>query len=133
MRVLLINPPTLDLLPNKEYIPPSSLLYLAGVLQRDSIEVKILDLNIYKPWEKDTDKEQFCEEVILQHIAEFRPGLIGFGCLFSGQWLLPKDKCGRPPAGRYRRGIHFPKQTDKLPHCPMQASLPANLKPGRTP
>lgn len=86
MRVLLINPYTLDLLPNKEYIPPSSLLYLAGVLQRDGIEVKILDINIYKPWEKDTDKEQFCEEVTLQHIAEFRPGLIGFGCLFSGQF-----------------------------------------------
>ena len=41
MRVLLINPSTLDLLPNKEYIPPSSLLYLAGILQRDGIEVKI--------------------------------------------------------------------------------------------
>lgn len=86
MRVLLINPPTLDLLPNKEYIPPSSLLYLAGILQRDGIEARILDLNIYKPWEKDTNKEQFCEAVALQHIAEFRPFLIGFGCLFSGQF-----------------------------------------------
>lgn len=86
MRVLLINPPTLDILPNKEYIPPSSLLCLAGVLQHNGVEVKILDLNTHKPWEKESNGEQFSEEVILQYVAEFRSLLIGFGCLFSGQF-----------------------------------------------
>lgn len=86
MGVLLVNPYTLDFLPNKEYIPPTSLLYLAAALQHNGIDVKILDLNVYKPWEKDTDRTNFCEEIILQHIAEFRPLLIGFGCLFSGQF-----------------------------------------------
>lgn len=86
MRVLLINPPTPDFLPNKEYIPPSSLLYLAAVLQHNDTEVKLLDLNVYKPWEKGLRGEHACEEVILQTIAAFQPRLIGFGCLFSGHF-----------------------------------------------
>lgn len=84
MCVLLINPPTLDFLPNKEYIPPSSLLYLAAVLRCNGAQVIILDLNVYKPWEKGPNKDRFLEEIILQHIKEFEPQLIGFGCLFSG-------------------------------------------------
>ncbi|MGA1868162.1 MAG: B12-binding domain-containing radical SAM protein [bacterium] len=87
MRVLLINPSILDILPNKEYIPPSSLLYLGAVLVRHGVEVEILDLNIYKPWQKNLGSEQFNEEdVVLQHISTFKPLLIGFGCLFSGQF-----------------------------------------------
>lgn len=86
MRVLLINPPTLAKLPNKEYIIPPALIYLAGMLQKNSVETKILDLNIFKPWERGLNAEQFCEDLILQQIAQFEPLLIGFGCLFSGQF-----------------------------------------------
>ena len=83
-----------------------------------------MDLNIYKPWEKDTDKEEFCEEVILQHIAEFRPCLIGFGCLFSGQFQ-PILKLSERVRAEYSRipivigGMHptiFAKEI--LSNCP---------------
>jgi hypothetical protein len=49
MSILLINPLTLNVLPNKGYIPSSSLLSLAAILKHSGFSIKILDLNIYKP------------------------------------------------------------------------------------
>lgn len=85
MKVLLINPPTPEIITNKEYYIPSSLLYLAAVLQKAEVEVNILDLNIYKP-EKYDSPLKFCEDIITHRISEFQPSLIGLGCLFSGQF-----------------------------------------------
>ena len=124
MRVLLINPPTPDYLPNKECIPPSSLLYLAGVLQHNDAEVKILDLNVYKPWEKGLSGEQFCEEMISQHIMEFQPVLIGFGCLFAGHFpsilkfseRVRNEYVGIPIVIGGMHPTFFPKEI--LTHCP---------------
>lgn len=87
MRIILINPPTPEYMPNKEFIPPPSLLYLAGVLQRADFTVSILDLNTYKPWEIVTDSTDiFLNIIITEQISDFRPSLIGIGCLFSGQF-----------------------------------------------
>ena len=87
MRILLINPPTPEYMPNKELIPPPSLLYLAGVLERADFKVTILDLNTYKPWEIVTDKtDVFLNNIVTEQISCFRPSLIGIGCLFSGQF-----------------------------------------------
>jgi len=87
MRIILINPPIPEYMPNKEFIPPPSLLYLAGVLQRADFKVTILDLNTYKPWEIVTDNTDiFLNNIITEQISDFRPSLIGIGCLFSGQF-----------------------------------------------
>ena len=87
MRIILINPPIPGYMPNKEFIPPPSLLYLAGVLQRADFKVTILDLNTYKPWEIVTDNTDiFLNNIITEQISDFRPSLIGIGCLFSGQF-----------------------------------------------
>lgn len=87
MNILLINPHTPEYMPNKEFIPPPSLLYLAGVLQRADFTVSILDLNTYKPWEIVTDSTDiFLNIIITEQISDFRPSLIGIGCLFSGQF-----------------------------------------------
>ena len=87
MRIILINPPIPEYMPNKEFIPPPSLLYLAGVLQRADFQVTILDLNTYKPWEIVTDNaDTFLNNIIAEQISNVRPSLIGIGCLFSGQF-----------------------------------------------
>lgn len=88
MSVLLISPALLEFEPTKDYTPPLSTLYLSSVLQRIGVEVKILDLSIYKPWESKLGLEKFSEEKIMQQIAEFEPLLIGFTCFFSGQFPL---------------------------------------------
>ena len=85
MRILLINPPTPDNITNKEYYVPSSLLYLAAVLQKADVEVNILDLNIYHP-EKYDNPAMFCENIIVDKISDYEPSLVGIGCLFSGQF-----------------------------------------------
>jgi radical SAM superfamily enzyme YgiQ (UPF0313 family) len=86
MTVLLINPSLRDFEPNKEYTPPLSILYLAGILQHYGIEVTILDLSAHKPWESDLGWERFSEEKIMERVAKDQPSLIGFTCIFSGQF-----------------------------------------------
>jgi magnesium-protoporphyrin IX monomethyl ester (oxidative) cyclase len=82
MRVLLINPPIINTLPNKEFMFPPALLYLAGTVKKYGIEVKILDLNVFKPWLFENDS--FLEGLVLKYIASYNPDLVGFGCIFSG-------------------------------------------------
>ena len=123
MSVLLINPSMLSCLPNKEYIPPPSLLSLAAVLQLHKIDVGILDLNIYQPWCDVQHEEEFCADVIIKTINEQKPLLVGFGCLFSG--LFPSIiryakliKCEFPHIEIAVGGMHpttFPK--DIIVNC----------------
>lgn len=85
---LLVNPPTPSMIKNKEYILPPALLYLGGYLKASGKEVEILDFNIYKPWEMDAENpEKACFQTLINKITEIKPSLIGFGCLFSGQFL----------------------------------------------
>ncbi len=89
MKVLLINPQTPNMISNKEYYIPTSMLYLAGALKNAGISVRILDLNILKPWNKKSIKGlELCERVIFETIIDFSPLLIGIGCLFSGHFPL---------------------------------------------
>jgi magnesium-protoporphyrin IX monomethyl ester (oxidative) cyclase len=88
MSVLLISPALLEFEPTKDYTPPLSMLYLSSVLQHIGIDVKILDISIYKPWESELGSAKYSEEKIIQQVAEFEPSLIGFTCFFSGQFSL---------------------------------------------
>ena len=85
VKVLLINPSTIDEVVNKEFTPPLSLLYLGAALLKNGFETQILDINLYKPWKQDNESG-YVKEIILNRIREYNPGLIGFGCLFSGQF-----------------------------------------------
>ncbi len=85
IHTLLVNLPISSYIPNKEYKVPPSVLYLASYLKQAGEEVTVLDLNIFKPWEKDyRHPEDECYEILLNTIAETKPQLIGFGCIFSG-------------------------------------------------
>lgn len=84
---LLVNPPIPFVITNKEYKLPPSLLYLAAYLRKADENVDILDLNIYKPWESNPENpEEECYTVLLGKIREIKPSLVGFGCLFSGNF-----------------------------------------------
>ena len=74
-------------MPNKEYMLSTGMLSLAAVLQREGFEVTLLDLNVYRPWELgEAASRNMTAEVISQRVLEFKPALIGIGCLFSGQF-----------------------------------------------
>lgn len=84
---LLVNPPIPSVISNKEYKLPPAILYLAGYLKKAGENVEILDLNIYKPWELNSEKpEEECYTHLLKKINEIKPSLIGFGCLFTGNF-----------------------------------------------
>jgi anaerobic magnesium-protoporphyrin IX monomethyl ester cyclase len=83
---LLVNPPIPDCIPNKEYGLPLALLYLAGYLKRREKSIELLDFNIYKPWELNSESTDTCVNILIEKLQEIKPSLIGFNCLFSGQF-----------------------------------------------
>lgn len=122
MRVLLINPQTPRLIENREYYLPLSLLYLAGSLVAAGHEAKILDLNTLRMNDDDAAAPVY-EKAVVDAVMSFAPGLIGLGCLFSGQFpsvrkyaqMLKRNNC---PAEIVIGGIHptiFCE--DILKHC----------------
>jgi anaerobic magnesium-protoporphyrin IX monomethyl ester cyclase len=85
MKILLVNPAVPRMMEVKDFYIPSSLLYLGATLQQTGEEVKILDLNVFKPWEAEPDNQELLSETILaDQVADFKPALVGIGCLFSG-------------------------------------------------
>lgn len=89
MKILLVNPPIPFSYYNREYYIPSSLVYLAAVLKQNGEEVKILDLKIFSGSEGSRNSEEsykFYEKKLVNTVAGFKPELIGFGCLYSGQF-----------------------------------------------
>jgi anaerobic magnesium-protoporphyrin IX monomethyl ester cyclase len=85
--ILLINPPTPSFMQNKEFVLPQGLLYLAGYLQNESINVELLDFNIHKPWlQSENNFDTYCLDLVKKKINSCNPNLIGFGCLFTGQF-----------------------------------------------
>lgn len=85
--VLLVNPPTPSHMPNKEFLLPPSLLYLAGTLQDAGIVVEIFDCNILYPWNiNPTSPIDACLDALRNKILSLQPTVVGFGCLFSGQF-----------------------------------------------
>lgn len=112
-RVLLINPPDTrppDLLANKVrvgMVPPLGLAYIAAVLERAKIDVKILDC-VAEGWGKETkffpqpDDYPFLEEETryglevwqIQTVIEtYNPDLVGVSCLFSNKNWDARDVC----------------------------------------
>ncbi len=97
-------------------------MYLASVLKKENHEPEILDLKIFQKT-NDTDWS-FFEEKILVKIKEFSPDLIGWGCLFSGNFpdvlklsILAKDKF--PRISQAIGGIHATIYAkDILENCP---------------
>lgn len=87
MKILLVNPPIPESYHNREYYPPLNLLYLASSLQKDSNEVKILDFKTFQKENKDPSK-QFYESKLTTTVSDFQPDLVGFGCLFSGDFPM---------------------------------------------
>jgi len=123
MKILLVNPPMPVAWYNDEFYLPSSLLYLGAQLQKNGEDVKILDLKAIKISQDGTAKK-FYDKTLLDTISEFGPDLIGFGCLFSGNFpdviklsKLCKETFGNIPilAG----GIHFTiYAAEILENCP---------------
>ena len=69
---------------------PLGLLYLASVLRKNNIEVKIVDFyNIYysevlNGQLRDCLPQEYVEKNFSQNIGDFVPDIIGVGCIFSG-------------------------------------------------
>jgi len=85
MKILLVNPPIPAAWYNDEFYLPSSLLYLGAQLQRNGEDVEILDLKTVKNSQEDLS-EKFYDKILLDTILKFDPEIIGFGCLFSGNF-----------------------------------------------
>jgi len=111
MKILLVNPPIPATWYNDEYYFPSSLLYLASTLRKNGEDVKIFDMKTLKP-PKPENRQKFYEDKLIKTVLEFQAELIGFGCLFSGNFpdvlrfsKICKERFERIPivAG----GIHF--------------------------
>ena len=86
MKILLVNPPIPESYYNREHYLPLNLLYLASSLQKDNNEIRILDFKTFQKESKDPPK-QFYGDRLTKTISDFQPDLVGFGCLFSGDFL----------------------------------------------
>lgn len=87
MRILLVNPPMPLEFYNREFYLPSSLLYLAAVLQKNGDEIKILDFKtLTSKFEKSGCPQNFYENILMDAINDFHPSLVGLGCLYSGHF-----------------------------------------------
>lgn len=91
-RVLLINPPRNLINYKTQFIsPPLGLAYIAPVLEREGIEVSILDAiaegfyNIERI-ENDIYKCGLSWDEIEQRIREYRPNIIGVSCMFTARF-----------------------------------------------
>ena len=124
MKILLINPPVPEMMEVKDFYIPSSLLYLASALRQAGEDVRILDLNTFKPWETHREEQvEFCLNLIGCEILENKPDVVGITCLFSGHIPLvlrfaETVKAIRPVAPVVVGGIHptlYPREI--LEHC----------------
>ena len=123
MKILLVNPPQPAVWYNNEFYPPSSLLYLAAMLKRNNEEVKILDMKTF-PLPNSDSRQDFYENILVKTLSDFVPDLIGFGCLFSGNFpdilrfsVVCKERFAEIPT--IAGGIHLTiYASDILTHCP---------------
>jgi len=123
MRILLVNPPIPLEYYNREFYLPSSLLYMGAVLQKNGEDVRVLDL---KPFSAKgiLDPYKFYDQTLINAVSEFKPDLIGFGCLYSGSFpdvlrfsALVKKEFGNIPV--MAGGIHFTIYASQiLDKCP---------------
>ena len=89
IKILFINPPQSanpkDKFTNHKL--PLGFLYMAGVLEKNGFEVKILDCPLYYKFKrkinKDTIRIGLLPKQIKQEIQEFNPDIIGVSCSFT--------------------------------------------------
>jgi magnesium-protoporphyrin IX monomethyl ester (oxidative) cyclase len=123
MKILLINPPQPQGWYNNEFYPPLSLLYLGAVLKANGDCVEILDLKTLRPTDAD-NPACFYEAAVVKSVERLKPDLIGFGCLFSGNFndvLRLSNACKQtaPETRIATGGIHFTIYAQKiLETCP---------------
>jgi anaerobic magnesium-protoporphyrin IX monomethyl ester cyclase len=123
MRVLLVNPPIPDYFYNREFYFPSSLLSLGAVLREAGHEPRILDFKVFQRGEQDPSPA-FYDETLCAAVLDFQPDLVGFGCLFSGNFpsVLHLSQCVkaiRPETTTLMGGIHATLYAaDILDNCP---------------
>lgn len=103
MKILFVNPPVPQDYYNKEVYLPSALLYLSAVLQKNGEEIKILDFKCPK-YSNSENPQRHYEDILIDTISSFQPELIGFGCLFSGNF-----------PGLLKLSIASKKKFDKIP------------------
>ena len=88
-KVLLINPPALkDQLINRDSYFPLGLLSLATVLKNNGIDTRIADIDnhYYMKECSEDDLKNYIENKLLPYVEDYRPDIIGIGCLFSGRF-----------------------------------------------
>lgn len=100
------------------YHYPLGLLYLASVLKRSGMEVKIVDFyNTYYSkllkgqLPESCTPQEYIEKSFSQHVGSFVPDVIGVGCLFSGAFdcgkmIAEKAKNLFPDASVVMGGLH---------------------------
>jgi magnesium-protoporphyrin IX monomethyl ester (oxidative) cyclase len=121
MKILLVNPPVPSYYYNREFYLPSGMLYVASSLIEDGNQVELLDM---KTFDSKRGRPGTRESLLSERVQEFEPDLIGFGCLFSGNFEDILDyaricKVLRPEAPILLGGIHptiYPSEI--LANCP---------------
>jgi len=123
MRVLLVNPPIPAYFYNREFYFPSSLLSLGAVLRDAGHEPRILDFKIHQRGQTDPSPA-FYDETLRDTVRDFQPDLVGFGCLFSGNFpaVLRLSQCVKeiqPQILTLMGGIHATLYASEiLDNCP---------------
>ena len=94
LNILLINPQSPSFVKYQDKSIPIGLLYLASTLKKHGFGVKFIDVNNdvalgsdLPNLDKDEDFKQFFIGKYKSEIDEFKPDLIGVGCLFSGRFV----------------------------------------------
>lgn len=119
-KVLLINSIATDVdssNPDQLYHFPLGLLSLSSVLKKNNIEVRILDFfNIYyskvfKGQLHNCTPQEYIEKNFSQHVGDFKPDVIGVGCIFSGAFdcgkiIAKKSKEFFPDVPVVMGGLH---------------------------
>jgi len=97
-KILLIAPPAYTFKSGRDIspLPPMGLGYLASVVKKMGIEVKILDC-LMLGWDHEERVDKRLVRVglsnmdITRHIKEFDPDLVGINCQFSRQYKIHHD------------------------------------------
>lgn len=86
-RVLLINSPTIRTRSvGADNYFPMGLLYLAAIIKKHKIDVKILDINNYF-YTKDMNDpilNEYIESIFSKFLLDYKPDIVCIGCTFSG-------------------------------------------------
>lgn len=127
MKILLIHPPVPLSYYNREFYPPSGLMYLASSLIKNGDDVAILDLRTLQNNGEPRNPAEFRKHygnIIIERASSFKPDIFGLGCLYSGQFpdvlaFSETIKLRFPSAPVVAGGIHptiYPKEI--ISECP---------------